>query len=143
MSDSQRPERDPELVLPLTVFQDVVRYPDLVMVLSYESSEGWFADYNKIVKIVGIDDQLFGQYTEGDRSAQFTGHVFYDICQIRECRVRDVKVIEWMKNLGPQTPRDWMQYKRKGPNSPVRVYHMNKVTYNLRAFNKEFGWGMR
>lgn len=145
MSDNQRPAepRDPELVLPFTVFRDVVRYPDLILILPYESSEGWFADYQKIVKVAALEDRWFGPYTEGERGQPFIGHVFYDIHQIRECKVRDVPQSDWLKNLGPTRPQQWMQHYKRGPHSPVRIYHMNRVTYNLQTFNREYGWGLK
>lgn len=138
-----RPEKpDPELVLPLTMFGDVVRYPDLVLILPSDSSEGWFARFEQIVKVAAVEDSLF-QQDDPPRKGPFLAHVFYDITQIRECKLKDVKGREWYKSLGLNTPQEWIRHYKKAPSSVVRVYHLDMINYNLKDFNKSYGWKLK
>jgi hypothetical protein len=131
---------DPELVLPMSLFGALVSMPYFVCVLPFSSPEAYFADFHRIVKVAGIDDRVW--HAEGGRppSERSSAHIFYDVQQIRECLVRHVAKSEWDRNLGPNSLGSWVNYRKMGPNTPVRVFHMKKVTYNLRDFNKEYGW---
>lgn len=144
-NNPHRPEpQHPDLILPMSLFQDVVRYSDLVMVLPYYTSEGWFADYLRIVKVSTVlDRDFFAWQEEGVKPEQFQGHVFYDVQSIRECRARDVTVREWYKNLGPGDLRSWCRHRKAAPGTPVRVYHLNKITYDLRQFNRDYRLGFQ
>lgn len=140
--DNQFNSPPPDIVMPKSMMYQLAARPYIVMILPSESKEGWFADYEKIVKFGCVSDQEYDDFFEEREIKQLHGHMFYDVRQIRQCRLQDVLQKEWWYNFGPPTPQAWAEHYEQPLRSIVRVYHLSRVSYDLASFNQSYRWGL-
>lgn len=112
----------------------------ITFIVPYEPNV--FVDFRHSVKVTTLTLEDYADFTETNYFDEETSKetLFFDIVQIRDCRLSEVSRKEWYYHCGPPNGQQWKsmfpaKYSRNS-DPIVKVLVVKPINYSLKSLNR-------